>query len=82
MAKCSTSIPRSGNRKLHVSKERPKQLYDLKNDIGESTNVIKSHPEVVKKPSQYLKDFAKDIADNNRPTVFGENSKPLPKVSM
>lgn len=70
---------RSGNWKLHVSKGRPTQLYDLENDIGETKNVIKSHPDVVKKLHQYLKEFASDIADNSRPAAFVDNPMPLSK---
>ena len=70
---------RSGKWKLHTNKGRPTQLYDLETDIGETNNVIKSHPEVVKKLNRQLKDFAKDIADNNRPAAFVENPKPLSK---
>ena len=54
-------------------------MYDLENDIGESKNVIKSHPEVVKKLNQHLKDFAQDIAENSRPAAFVENPRPLSK---
>ncbi len=70
---------RSGKWKLHTNKGRPTQLYDLETDIGETNNVIKSHPEVVKKLNRQLKDFAKDIADNNRPAAFVDNPKPLSK---
>lgn len=68
---------RSGNWKLHTNKGRPTHLYDLGSDIGESKNVIKSHPEVVRKLNQYLRDFAKDIADNNRPAAYVDDPKPL-----
>ena len=68
---------RSGEWKLHVNKERPTQLYNLETDIGETNNVIESHPDVVKKLEQRLKDFAKDIKDNARPAAFVENPKPL-----
>jgi len=70
---------RSGKWKLHTLKGKPTQLYDLENDIGEQTNVIKSHPEVVKELNGYLKAFAKDIAENSRAAAFVENPKPLSK---
>ena len=56
---------------------KPAQLYDLENDIGEKENVIESHPAVVKKLNQHLKEFAKNVSDNNRPAAFVENPKPL-----
>ena len=40
----------------------PAQLYDLENDIGEQENVLKDHPDVVKRLAGYLADFADDIA--------------------
>ncbi len=70
---------RSGKWKLHTSKGKPSQLYDLENDIGEKANIIKSHPDVVKKLNGHLKAFAKDIAGTSRPAAFVENPKPLSK---
>ena len=70
---------RSGDWKLHVNKGKPTQLYDLDSDIAESKNVIKTHPEIVRKLHRYLKDFANDIANNSRPAAFVENPKPLSK---
>ncbi len=73
------SAVRSGKWKLHTNKGKPTQLYDLESDIGEKTNIIKSHPEVVKKLNGHLKSFAADIADNSRPAAFVANAKPLSK---
>ena len=70
---------RSGSWKLHTNKGKPTQLYDLASDIGEKKNVIESNPEVVQRLVRYLKEFAKDIADNSRPAAFVENPKPLSK---
>ena len=70
---------RSGKWKLHTNKGKPTQLYDLENDIGEKKNVIESNPQVVQRLDGYLKTFAKDIADHNRPAAFVENPKPLSK---
>ena len=33
------------------------ELYDLENDLGESTNVASQHPEVVSELLDYLRDF-------------------------
>ncbi len=68
---------RSGKWKLHTNKERPAQLYNLNDDIGEMNNVIESHPEVVKQLNKRLHAFAKDIANNSRPAAFVENPQPL-----
>ncbi|MEO1527038.1 MAG: sulfatase-like hydrolase/transferase [Planctomycetota bacterium] len=68
---------RSGRWKLHVNKGRPTQLYDLQSDIGESTNVIASHPDVVRALDHQLKEFAKDIVGNSRPAAFVEEPSPL-----
>ena len=77
----SLNAVRSGKWKLHTNKGRPAQLYDLDNDIGEKTNVIKSHPEVVEKLHARLQAFAKDIADNSRPAAFVEKPRPLSMTS-
>ncbi len=70
---------RSGNWKLHAEKGKPTQLFNLRNDIGEKKNVLKDHPDVVKRLKGYLANFAEDIADNNRPAAFVENPVPLSK---
>lgn len=70
---------RSGNWKLHVSKGKPSQLYDLNQDIGEQKNLVKSKPEVVRRLDQYLKAFAKDMAHHSRPAAFVKNPQPLAK---
>lgn len=75
----SLQAVRSGKWKLHTNKGRPTQLYNLETDIGETNNVIKSHPNVAKMLDKRLKDFAKDIADNTRPAAFVDNPKPLVK---
>ena len=71
------SAVRSGQWKLHASKGKPTQLYDLESDIGEKRNVIDAHPDVAKKLNGRLKTFAKDIAENSRPAAFVDNPKPL-----
>lgn len=49
-------------------------LYDLENDIGETTDVAAAYPEVVKELVQYLDWAKKDIGDFNQ---RGENARPL-----
>jgi arylsulfatase A-like enzyme len=68
---------RSGKWKLHVNKGKPVQLFDLETDIGERKNLIKAHPDVVKRLQAHLTEFARDIAENSRPAAFVENPKPL-----
>jgi len=47
-------------------------LYDLKNDIGETTNVAKDHPEIVAKLTKQLEFAKRDIGYHD---VIGENSR-------
>lgn len=70
---------RSGDWKLHLANG---ELYNLKDDISESNNVAKAHPDVVAK----LRAFAaaqeddlgvKDIGPGCRPLGKVENPKPL-----
>jgi arylsulfatase A-like enzyme len=68
---------RSGEWKLHFVKGIPAQLYDLESDIGETTNLLQDNPDVVKRLSRLMADFAKDIAANSRPAAFVMNPKPL-----
>ena len=68
---------RSGDWKLHTKKGKPFQLYNLATDIGEKTNVIQSHPDVVKRLASHLKSFTQDIAEHSRPAAYVENPKPL-----
>lgn len=70
---------RSGNWKLHTKNGKPSALFDLENDIGEKNNILKRHPAMVQKLNGYMKEFAKDIAQNNRPAAFVKNAKPLSK---
>lgn len=70
---------RSGNWKLHTNKGRPAQLYNLEADIGEKNNIIKANPDVAKRLAGLMREFEKDIAENNRPAAFVENPKPLSK---
>ena len=70
---------RSGKWKLHAKNGEPTQLFDLDNDIGEKTNLIKKYPKVVKRLREYMTDFASDIADNSRPAAFIDNPRPLSK---
>ncbi|MEM9365483.1 MAG: sulfatase-like hydrolase/transferase [Planctomycetota bacterium] len=73
------SAVRSGPWKLHVNKGKPSQLYNLESDLGETKNVLKSYPEVANRLDVLLKEFANDMAQNNRPAAFVDNPRPLAK---
>jgi arylsulfatase A-like enzyme len=45
----------------------PVQLYDLKNDIGEKTNVAEQHPDIVKCLLSVAEQFDKELRANCRP---------------
>lgn len=64
---------RAGDWKLHTKGE----LYNLKDDLGEKTNVAADHPEVVKALEKLLSDFAKEIEDHARPVGLYPNARTL-----
>ncbi len=64
---------RSGPWKLF----RKGQLYNLIDDIGETKNVAKKHPEVVKRLTRYLNEFEKEIQENARPVGIAKNPSTL-----
>lgn len=70
---------RSGSWKLHQKKGRPTELYNLDEDISESTNILKAHPEVAQKLLAAIIEFEAELAQNNRPAGMVENPKPLSK---
>ena len=47
-------------------------LYDLENDIGETTNVAAANPEVVTRLMKHIEFARKDIGDGDR---VGENAR-------
>jgi arylsulfatase A-like enzyme len=70
---------RSGPWKLRVKDDKPVALYNLKDDIGETHNVLKDNPEVAKRLMAYVTKFQKDIAEHSRPAAFVRTPKPLSK---
>ena len=85
---------RSGKWKLHLAvpqgsvkgkgKRRAKgapapALFDLEADIGEKTNVLADHPEVVERLRGCVTAFEEELAQNSRPAAFVDNPKPLGK---
>jgi arylsulfatase A-like enzyme len=78
---------RVGPWKLHISRnEQPIcELYNLEKDIGETTNVAKEHPDIVKMIMEKADLIRKDIGDavvgaegdKTRPIGRVDNPKPL-----
>ena len=70
---------RSGKWKLHLALEskkrnwgkpegkKPQQLFDLENDVGESTDVSSDHPEVVKRLLALAEKARSELGDVGRP---------------
>lgn len=61
---------RSGKWKLRVNSGKVSELYNLEIDLGETTNVVDSHPEIVQKLNGYLQSFAAELAKETRPAAF------------
>jgi arylsulfatase A len=64
---------RAGDWKLFAKGE----LYNLKNDLGEKSNVAASHPDKVKELHAMLTDFAAEIRAHARPVGLAPNSRTL-----
>ncbi len=67
---------RRGKWKLHLKRN---ELYDLEADIGETTNVINEHPDIVADLQARAEDCRRDIGDAAT-GVVGENIRPAGKV--
>lgn len=48
------------------------ELYDLKNDLGETTNIANEHPEVVEKLKEQIELMRQDLGDYN---IMGTNCR-------
>ena len=68
---------RSGDWKLHLGKGKPKELYDLSEDIGEKKNRLGQHSEIAEELLEAAKTFTKEVEANRRPAAFVEDAKPL-----
>ncbi|MBM3797349.1 MAG: hypothetical protein FJW31_25625 [Acidobacteria bacterium] len=64
---------RTGDCKLHVSGE----LYNLREDIGEKTNVAAPHPDVVRRLQQHFTAARADLGDGDAP---GRNTRAVGKA--
>ena len=71
---------RSGRWKLHLAKRRngSMRLYDLRQDLGETANVSRRHPEVVKRLLTIAEEARQDIGDRGR---RGRNQRSCGRVS-
>ncbi len=65
---------RSGPWKLHVKRN---ELYNLDTDIGEATNIIAAHPDVVKRLQAFVEPMDADLG---RAKVLGPGVRPLGRV--
>lgn len=72
---------RSGNWKLHVRKgdEQTLELYDLAEDIGETTNLFAEHPDIVSVLMLKIEACRRDLGDEATNAV-GENVRPIGRV--
>jgi arylsulfatase A-like enzyme len=72
---------RSGRWKLHFSKrgKERRALYDLDADIGETTDVIDDHPEVVAR-LEALAEQARDSLGDARLDRSGNEVRPIGRV--
>ena len=73
---------RSGKWKLFITmtkgeKTASPKLYNLEEDIGETTNVAKDHPKVVERLRARMTNFQEELEQNSRPAAFVDNPKPL-----
>jgi arylsulfatase A-like enzyme len=78
---------RAGRWKLHVRKRDTEvhELYDLENDIGETTNLYDNNPEIVERLARHLDAAREDLGDlgvgkkgtNCRPSGRVEQAEPL-----
>ena len=81
---------RAGRWKLHLplaqrrtnlrdaTKPSAARLFDLQNDIGETTDVAAKHPEVVARLTQHAERARQDLGDRERP---GHNQRAVGKVT-
>lgn len=68
---------RSGKWKLRIKGDLAPALYNLDEDIGETTNVISGQDSIVARLTNYIEAFKEDINVHNRPAAYVENPKPL-----
>jgi hypothetical protein len=57
-------------------------LYNLAEDIGEKTNLVAEHPELVLQLQSAMQAFKDDMTANVRPAGHVEYPKPLTKTKV
>ncbi len=63
-----------------VTKQIGSELFDLENDIGETTNVANKHPEVVAQLEAYLEQCREDLGDSQTKRE-GKNVRPAGQLA-
>ncbi|MEM6798069.1 MAG: sulfatase [Planctomycetota bacterium] len=53
------------------------ELYNLENDLGETTNVAAAKPKIVRKLSAMLRRHNARVASNTRPAGFAKDARPI-----
>ncbi len=76
-AKSQLQAVRSGDWKLRVINGKAMELYNLKADIGEKSNVLADHPAKVKTLLKLIENFESDLVANSRPAAFVDKPVPL-----
>ncbi|MFH1923289.1 MAG: sulfatase [Planctomycetota bacterium] len=59
------------------TEESPARLYDLVADLGETTNLVEKHPDVVRRLTMLAEEAREDLGDLGRP---GKNQRPAALV--
>lgn len=70
---------RSGKWKMRVAGKESPALYNLENDISESTDVLKEHPDIAAMLQKHVHTFKDELEKNSRAAAFVKNPKPLSK---
>lgn len=70
---------RSGKWKMRISGKSSPELYDLENDISETTNVLQEYPEIADKLKVHAYEFDRDLEKHSRLAAYVKNPKPLLK---
>jgi arylsulfatase A-like enzyme len=73
---------RVGDWKLHLHRAgcELKELYNLRDDVGESVNLYTEHPEIVEKLNAVATEIRRDMGDAHL-GIEGENVRPIGEVS-
>ena len=72
---------RCGKWKLHIRKknEEINELYDLDNDIGETSNLYGEYPDIVNRLLEYIEACRIDLGDESH-GIIGKNIRPAGRV--